>query len=107
MKHSLTTALPHLQPITTRMFFLQGLTGQDKALVEGAVKIIYTTIFSRIDEKVYTSLSMLNADILLYLEDHNNALLTGCNYSRRQQFDAFGKKCIEAPEQIPVRPYDH
>ena len=59
---------------------------KDKALVEGAVKIIYSTIFTRIDQKVYFDLETLNADILLYLEAHNNSLLTGCDYSRMQQF---------------------
>lgn len=79
----------------TYVFPARAYRPRDKALVEGAVKIIYTTIFSRIDQKVYTSLSMLNADILLYLEDHNNALLTGCNYSRRQQFDALEKNALK------------
>lgn len=79
----------------TYVFPARAYRPKDKALVEGAVKIIYTTIFSRIDEKVYTSLPMLNADILLYLEDHNNSLLTGCDYSRRQQFDALEKNVLK------------
>lgn len=41
---------------------------KDKALVEGAVKIIYTTIFTKIDEKVYSSLEMLNEDIYIHLK---------------------------------------
>src|SRR5450432_1673407 len=64
---------------------------KDKALVEGAVKIIYTSIFTKIDEKVYTDLEMLNGDILFYLEAHNNTLLTGCDYSRMQQFEQLEK----------------
>jgi transposase len=56
---------------------------KDKALVEGAVKIIYTSIFTRIDQMVYNSLEALNVDILIHLEAHNNTLLTGCDYSRR------------------------
>jgi hypothetical protein len=68
---------------------------KDKALVEGAVKIIYTTIFTKVDEKVYTSLTTLNEDILFYLETHNNALLTGCNYSRQQQFEALEKNILK------------
>jgi transposase len=79
----------------TYVFPARAYRPKDKALVEGAVKIIYTTIFSRIDEKVYTSLSMLNTDILLYLEDHNNAPLTGCDYSRRQQFDSLEKNVLK------------
>ena len=68
--------LQHLQRTTTRMFFLQGFKPKDKALVEGAVKIIYTPIFTKIDEKVYTDLESLNGDILIYLEAHNNTLLS-------------------------------
>ena len=67
---------------------------KDKALVEGAVKIIYSTIFSKIDGKTYTSLDDLNKDILIYLEVHNNALLTGCDYSRRQQFEDLEKDIL-------------
>ncbi len=79
----------------TYVFPARAYRPKDKALVEGAVKIIYTTIFTRIDEKVYTSLAMLNVDILLYLEAHNNTLLTGCDYSRRQQFDALEKNVLK------------
>ena len=60
---------------------------KDKALVEGAVKIIYTSIFTKIDLEVYHDLESLNAAIAIHLEAHNNTLLTGCDYSRRQQFE--------------------
>lgn len=77
---------------------------KDKALVEGAVKIIYTTIFTRIDEKVYTSLALLNEDIYIYLDAHNNTLLTGCDYSRRQQFDALEKNVLKPLNKYPYDP---
>jgi len=60
---------------------------KDKALVEGAVKIIYTSIFTKIDQEVYHDLASLNAAISVHLEAHNKTLLTGCDYSRRQQFE--------------------
>jgi len=60
---------------------------KDKALVEGAVKIIYTTIFTKIDSEVFHTFDALNAAIRVHLEAHNSTLLTGCGYSRRQQFD--------------------
>ena len=60
---------------------------KDKALVEGAVKIIYTSIFTKIDQEVYHDLASLNAAISVHLEAHNNTRLTGCDYSRRQQFE--------------------
>lgn len=68
---------------------------KDKALVEGAVKIIYTTIFTKIDAQVYTSLETLNADIYIHLEKHNNTLLTGCDYSRRQQFEVLERSVLK------------
>jgi transposase len=73
---------------------------KDKALVEGAVKIIYTTIFSKIDQNVYHSLEEINKDILTHLEIHNDARLTGENYSRRQQFIELEKQSLQ-----PLNPY--
>lgn len=77
---------------------------KDKALVEGAVKIIYTTIFTKIDEQVYTSLEHLNRDILIHLEAHNNALMTNCDYSRRSQFDAIEKQSLKPLNPFPYDP---
>lgn len=73
---------------------------KDKALVEGAVKIIYTTIFSKIDSKVYHSLDDLNIDILQHLQVHNSSLLTGQKYSRLQQFEELEKQTLQ-----PLNPY--
>lgn len=57
---------------------------KDKALVEGAVKIIYTTIFSKIDQKIYHKLDEINKDILVHLEKHNDSILTGETYCKRR-----------------------
>lgn len=73
---------------------------KDKALVEGAVKIIYTTIFSKIDSKIYHSLDDLNIDILQHLQVHNSSLLTGQKYSRMQQFEELEKQTLQ-----PLNPY--
>ena len=75
---------------------------KDKALVEGAVKIIYTSIFTKIDEKVYHSLETLNEDIYMHLKAHNDSLLTGCDYSRQQQFEALEKSVLK-----PLNPYPY
>jgi transposase len=64
---------------------------KDKALVEGAVKIIYTSIFTKIDEKVYHSLETLNEDIYMHLKAHNDSLLTGCDYSRQHSLKHWKK----------------
>jgi transposase len=60
---------------------------RDKALVEGAVKIIYSRIYVPLRKQVFSSLSELNAAIWAALEIHNNQLLRGRNYSRRLQFE--------------------
>ena len=77
---------------------------KDKALVEGAVKIIYTTIFTHVDEKVFTSLDLLNAEIYIHLKVHNNTLLTGCDYSRQQQFDTLEKNMLKPLNKYPFDP---
>ena len=73
---------------------------KDKALVEEAVKIIYTTIFSKIEQVVYHSLEDVNKDILIHLAAHNNILLTGETYSRMQQFLELEKQTLQ-----PLNPY--
>lgn len=70
---------------------------RDKSLVEGAVKIIYTRIYARVRAKIYHSLDELNSAILIALEEHNNKLLKGRHYSRRQQFDE-----VERPTLNPL-----
>ena len=60
---------------------------RDKALVENAVRIVYTRIYTKVRESDYYTLGELNAAIRTALEEHNNTLLTGRNYSRREQFE--------------------
>lgn len=73
---------------------------KDKALVEGAVKIIYSSIFSKIDQNIYHHLDELNKDILVHLDTHNNTKLTGEDYSRMQQFTELEKHTLQ-----PLNPY--
>ena len=67
---------------------------QDKALVEGAVKIIYTRIYAKLRTKQYFSLDELNKAIRIASEEHNQALLKGRNYSRRQQFEEVERQTL-------------
>ena len=68
---------------------------RDKALVENAVRIIYTRIYAKLNELVFFTLEELNSNILIALEEHNNLLLTGRNYSRRQQFEEVERSALE------------
>ncbi|MEI6766359.1 MAG: IS21 family transposase [Bacteroidota bacterium] len=58
-----------------------------KALVEGAVKIIYRTIYGIVKERAYSSLELLNQAIRTVLEEHNGRLLKNRPFSRRQLFE--------------------
>jgi transposase len=69
---------------------------RDKSLVEGVVKIIYTRIYAKIRDEIYHSLAELNAAIQIVLEEHNNLLLKGRQYSRRQQFEEIERPVLNA-----------
>ena len=60
---------------------------RDKALVEGAVKLIYSSIYPHLEGRVFHDLPTLNAAIRVALEIHNNTPFVGRNYSRREQFE--------------------
>lgn len=60
---------------------------RDKALVEGAVKLIYRSIYLRLEGRTFHDLLSLNAAIRVALEVHNNAPFSGRSYSRRDQFE--------------------
>lgn len=72
---------------------------KDKALVEGAVKIAYNRIYTQLYDKVFFTLEELNAAIAPLLEEHNNKLLQGRNYSRRQQFEEMEKHTLQSLPQ--------
>lgn len=67
---------------------------KDKALVEIAIKIIYTRIYAKIRDMKFYSLEDLNKAITVALEDHNNQNITGRDYSRRQQFEDIEKATL-------------
>src|SRR5574343_456295 len=76
---------------------------KDKALVEGAVKIIYTRIYAAIRNNVYHSIETLNEAIWEKLEIHNNSKLKGRDYSRRAQFDEIEKQALKP---LPAMRYE-
>ena len=60
---------------------------KDKALVESAVNIIYTRIYAKLRNEKFYSLEELNKSIATALKEHNNQIVTGRNYSRKQLFE--------------------
>lgn len=76
---------------------------RDKALVEGAVKIMYTRIYTVVRKVIYHSIEQLNMAIKAALEYHNNQLLKGRHYSRRQQFEKIERATLSP---LPVLRYE-
>jgi transposase len=60
---------------------------QDKALVENAVKIVYSRIFAPLRNQTFFSLDQLNEAISDLLEEHNNMNFSRENISRRKRFE--------------------
>ncbi len=58
-----------------------------KALVEGAVKLIYTSVYEVLHDRVFTSLDDLNIAIRVALEEHNGRKMKCRPYSRRELFE--------------------
>ena len=67
---------------------------RDKALVENAVRIMYSRIYVKIRRRQYHSIAALNAAIQEALKEHNEAMLRGRNYSRSQQFEEIEKSVL-------------
>lgn len=60
---------------------------RDKALVEGAVNILYQRVYTALQDKPFYSLQALNQQIMQLVEAHNQLLFQGKTYSRRQRFE--------------------
>ena len=66
----------------------------DKAVVENTIKIIYTRIYAKLRNKIFYSIEDLNNAISVALEEHNNQILTGRDYSRRQKYEEVEKSIL-------------
>jgi len=66
-----------------------------KALVEGAVKIIYQVIYTIIRETEFFSIEALNNAIWVLLDIYNNNPLRGRPYSRRQMFEEIERSMLQ------------
>jgi transposase len=72
---------------------------KDKALVEGAVKIVYHRIYAALRNREFYSLEELNAAIKEELEKYNNQRFQGRDYSRRDLFNETDKKALKTLPQ--------
>jgi len=76
---------------------------RDKSLVEGAVKLIYRSIYSRLEGRKFNDLNALNTAILVGLEIHNNKPFSGRSYSRREQFEEIEREMLGALNPLPYQ----
>jgi transposase len=76
---------------------------RDKSLVEGAIKILYTRIYSIITKNTYYSLQELNVAIWEALETHNNTRFSGRSYSRSDLFNEVEKQELSP---LPQKRYE-
>lgn len=75
---------------------------KDKALVENAVRIIYTRIFAPLRKEDFFTIEALNDSILPLLEKHNTMSFKGRKYSRLDLFNEIEKETLSF---LPVNPY--
>jgi len=69
---------------------------QDKALVEGAVKLSYQRIFYPLNDMIFFSLEELNKEILRLLESYNDIKFQRMNCSRKELFLSTEKHTLKA-----------
>jgi len=76
---------------------------RDKALVEGAVKLVYQRIFYPLSKMTFFSIEELNRAIWEKLEEHNSFLMKQLETSRRKQFLDTEKPYLSP---LPSQPYE-
>ncbi len=76
---------------------------KDKAMVEGAVKIVYSWIFARIRDEVFYSLEELNTAIRDKLKDYNSRPMQRLNISRVDLFNEIERSELK---ELPIESYE-
>jgi len=76
---------------------------KDKALVEGAVRIVYSWIFAKLRDQIFFSLEELNAAILELLIIYNDKKMQRPGVSRRELFNDVEKSELQT---LPAERYE-
>ncbi len=76
---------------------------KDKALVEGAVKLVYQRIFYPLHKQTFFSLAELNKAIAELLESYNDYKFTLRDTTRKQEFLSIEKNHLQP---LPAQPYE-
>ena len=80
---------------------------KDKALVEGAVKIVYHRIYAALRHRTFYSKTEVNQAIKQELKSYNAVLFKGRDYSREELFEQTDKPALQAlpNERYPFYSY--
>jgi len=76
---------------------------KDKALVEGAVKLVYQRIFYSLNKQQFFSLEALNKQISILLKQYNERMFSQLEISRYEQFENIEKLMLS---QLPSQGYE-
>lgn len=76
---------------------------RDKALVEGAVKLIYQRVYAPLRDHVFYDLATLNAAMMALINAHNRVPFQGKEESRQTRFDQLEKSLL-CP--LPAQAYE-
>lgn len=87
----------------TVIFPARPASPRDKALVEGAVNIMYTRILAPLRNREFDSLDELNRAIWELLDAHNRKRFQKLPFSRAELFEAVDKPALKP---LPRRPYE-
>ena len=75
---------------------------RDKALVEGAVRLVYQRVYAPLRDRVFYDLTTLNEAITGLMAIHNQTPLQGKDYSRQTRFEQLEKAHLQP---LPGEPY--
>mgnify|MGYP003684906137 FL=1 len=76
---------------------------RDKAIVENAVRIIYTRVFAKLRKETFHSETAINKRILELIKEHNNMSFRGRQYTRASLFQELELSQLNA---LPVKRYE-
>lgn len=76
---------------------------RDKAIVENAVRIIYTRVFAPLRHQTFHSISDISKAIRPLLEAHNKMSFRGREYSRYSLFEEVEKQELKS---LPLKKYE-
>lgn len=76
---------------------------RDKAIVENAVRIIYTRVFAKLRKETFHSISAINTRIMELLKEHNDMSFRGRDYTRASLFKEIEKLALHP---LPTKRYE-